>query len=145
MVARVRVRRKRHAKIPTKITGPSNVKVGFPEGEADNDIVARAVWNHFGTSRGIPSRPFLLNAIRKNRRKYIAAMKISAAKILRGETDTRTVLQKLGIVAQGDIQDEITTLRSPANAPATIKQKGSSNPLIDTGEMRGAVTYKVGN
>lgn len=145
MVARVRVKRKRHAKIPTKITGPSHVKVGFPEGEADNDIVARAVWNHFGTSRGIPARPFLLNAIRKNRRKYRAAMKTSAAKILTGETDIKTVLRKLGIVAQGDIQDEITTLRSPANAASTIERKGSSNPLIDEGEMRGAVTWKVGD
>lgn len=143
MVASVRVKRKRHAKIPTKIAGPSKVKVGFPEGEADNDIVARAVWNHFGTSRGIPARPFLLNAIRKNRRLYRSALKASAAKILRGETTMERTLSKLGIFAQGHIQEEITNLRTPPNAASTIAAKGSSNPLIDSGEMRGAVTYKV--
>lgn len=145
MGATVRVKRKRHMKLPKRIIGPSTVKVGFPEGEVDNDIVARAVWNHYGTSRGIPARPFLLNAIRKNRRNYRVALKTSAAKILRGETTMNVVLSKLGILAQGDIQSEITTLRSPANAAATIAAKGSSNPLIDDGEMRGAVTWKVGN
>jgi hypothetical protein len=52
-------------------------------------------------------------------------------------------LSKLGIMAQGDIQGEITSLSTPPNAPSTIRRKGSSNPLIDSGEMRGAVTYKV--
>jgi hypothetical protein len=52
-------------------------------------------------------------------------------------------LNKLGILAQGDIQQEITDLRDPPNAPATIKAKGSSNPLIDTGEMRSKVTWQV--
>lgn len=143
MVARVRVKRKRHIKLPQGITGPSKVKVGFPEGESEGDIVDRAIWNHYGTSRGIPARPFLLNAIRKNRRKYRAALKKSAPKILRGETTMKTVVSKLGILSQGDIQKEITELRSPPNAQSTIDQKGSSNPLIDTGEMRGAVTWKV--
>lgn len=137
------VRRKRHKKITTKITGPTKVKVGFPSGETEGDIVDRAIWNHYGTSRGIPARPFLLNAIRKNRRTYRNALRTSAAKILRGETTPNIVLSKLGILAQGHIQDEITMLRSPPNAASTIAAKGSSNPLIDDGEMRGAVTWKV--
>ena len=29
------------------------------------------------------------------------------------------------------------------NAPNTIKQKGSSQPLIDTGRMRNSVSHKV--
>jgi hypothetical protein len=139
----VRARRKKHIDIPDKITGPMQVKVGFPAGKVDGDIVSRAIWNHFGTSRGIPSRPFLLNAMRKNRAKYLSAMKSAAKKILRGEEGTEMTLRRLGILAQGDVQSEITDLRSPPNAPSTIKKKGSSNPLIDTGEMRQAVTYKV--
>lgn len=60
-----------------------------------------------------------------------------------GETALATVLNKLGIVAQGDIQSEITSLRSPPNSAVTIARKGSSNPLIDTGAMRQAVTWVV--
>ena len=70
-------------------------------------------------------------------------MSASAPKILRGTTSLFSVLSKLGILAQGDIQAEITALASPPNSPVTVALKGSSNPLIDTGEMRGAVTYKV--
>lgn len=30
-----------------------------------------------------------------------------------------------------------------SNSPATIKKKGSSKPLIDTGRLRGSITYEV--
>lgn len=112
----------------------------------------KGIWNHFGTRGGasgggwggpIPERPFLSNAMRNNRAAYRAAMKTSAAKLLRGETSLRTVLSKLGILAQGDVQEEITSLSSPPNSPVTIAMKGSSNPLIDSGEMRGAITWKI--
>lgn len=135
--------RRQRIKLPGSLKGPTKVKVGFPAGKVDTDVVDRAIWNHYGTDRGIPARPFLLNAIRENRAKYLSAMRVSAPKILRGETTMEVVLNKLGILAQGDIQMSITTLRDPPNAPATIRAKGSSNPLIDTGEMRQKVTWKV--
>lgn len=142
MVA-ISVRRKQHIKLPTRITGPKQVKVGFPAGKVSTAVVDRAIWNHYGTSRGIPARPFLLNAIRKNRSEYLRFLKSSGARILRGEMTLETAMRQLGIMAQGDIQQEITDLRTPPNAPSTIAQKGSSNPLIDTGEMRSKVTWQV--
>ena len=83
------------------------------------------------------------NALRQNNDKYQAAIKRAAPKILRGQTTPEAELRKIGIVAQGDIQHEIEVLDTPPNAQSTIDRKGSSNPLIDTGEMRQAVTYKV--
>lgn len=148
MVAKIHVRRNKRLELAGALMGPKQVKAGFPAGKADSDIVDRAIWNHYGT-RGsgwggpIPARPFVLNAIRKNKRKYLNALKTSASKLVRGETTLPVVMRKLGIVAQGDIQDEITSLRNPPNSPVTIAMKGSSNPLIDSGEMRGAVIYEV--
>lgn len=140
----VKVKRTQKIKLPTSaLSGPTKVKVGFPSGLTDGDVINRAIWNHYGTSRGIPSRPFLTNAMRSNRRKYLDAMKTSASKILTGQITLTQFLNKLGALAQGDVQMEITNLRFPPNAPSTIKAKGSSNPLIDTGEMRSAVTWKV--
>lgn len=139
-------------KVLSKLKGPSKVRVGLPAGESDQDNINKAIWNEFGTQGGasgggwggpIPERPFLRNAMRDNKPAYRAAMQTSARKLLTGETDLDTVLKKLGIKAQGDIQGEITSLSSPANSPTTIKLKGSSNPLIDSGEMRGAVTWKI--
>lgn len=143
-----RYRRRQRREVPTEIEGPKKVKVGFPQSEVDSDIINKAVWNHFGTSGGgwggpIPERPFLANAMKDNKDKYRRAMKKSAKKILAGETSLSTVLRKLGILAQGDVQKEITNLTTPANSPVTIELKGSSNPLVDTGEMRGAVTWKT--
>lgn len=125
------------------LTGPSTVKVGFPAGNVGSDVISIAIWNHFGTSRGIPPRPFLANAMRDNKSKYRSIMVKAAKSILTSGTTLKATLDKLGILAQGDVQAEITALRTPPNAPSTIKQKGSSNPLIDTGTMRGAVTWKV--
>lgn len=136
------VRRRRHIKIQTTLTGPKKVKVGFPAG-TDTDIVDKAIWNHYGTSRGIPARPFLLNAMRRQRRKYLNIMKEQGARILRGETTLTAVMNKLGVLAQGDVQAEIDATLTPPNAPATIKAKGSSHPLIESGEMKRSVTWKV--
>ena len=137
----MRALRKRRSTLPTA-PKPGEVAVGFPSGKAQGDVIDIAVWNHFGT-RTIPARPFLDNAMRDNRAAYRKAMKTSAVELLRGETAMSVVLNKLGLFAQGHVQAEIAALQDPANAPSTIKAKGSSSPLIDTGRMRQAVTYEV--
>lgn len=148
------VRRQRMdvARIAAMLRGPKKVKVGFPKGEAGSDIVQRAAWNEFGTRGGasgggwggpVPERPFMRNAMRSNRGKYQRAMATGAREIFRSGTSMRSILSRLGILAQGDIQQEIVALRSPPNSPVTIRMKGSSNPLIDTGEMRQRTTWKV--
>lgn len=151
----LKIRRNRRvdlSAVPAALRGPKKVKVGFPAGEADSGNIMKAIWNHFGTAGGasgggwggpIPERPFLSNAMRDNRTEYRNAMRQSAKGILTGQTALRTVLSKLGIKAQGDVQAEMTSLSTPANSPVTIALKGSSNPLIDTGELRAAVTWKV--
>ena len=153
MVARLTVRRTRHRTIkPGQLSGPSQVKVGFPASKASGADIEKAVWNEFGTRGGasgggwggpIPERPFMRNALRNNRGKYRNALRTSARKILLGETSLSTVLGKLGALVQGDIQMEITTLNSPPNSAVTIARKGSSKPLINTGAMRAAVTWVI--
>ena len=138
-------------KLPGKID-PGIVKVGFPQGKVSGDIIQRATWTHFGTRGGasgggwggpVPARPFLQIAMGENAGKYRAVMKGHAARILLGAMKSSTSLKTLGMDAQGDVQSTITSLQSPPNAPLTVQLKGSSNPLIDSGAMRGAVTYKV--
>lgn len=139
-------------KIRGNLRGPTKVKVGFPKSGSSASNIQKAIWNEFGTRGGasgggwggpIPERPFLRNAMRNNRDAYRDAMVSSAAKLLRGETAMETVLNKLGILAQGHIQGEITSLSSPPNSPVTIALKNSSNPLIESGAMRQAVTWAV--
>ena len=86
--------------------------------------------------------------MRANRGKYQHAMKAEMRGIVRAivagqRVDPEGILSRLGILAQGDVQSTITSLSSPPNSPVTIKLKGSSSPLIDTGEMRARVSYSV--
>lgn len=159
MVATMRVKRKKHKKLKKpNLTGPTKVKVGFPSSKSSQSNIEKAVWNEFGTRgsgkgfktpRGggfggpIPERPFMRNAMRDNRGKYRTMLRASAKSILLGETSLRGSLTKLGIQAQGDIQKEIGSMRSPPNSETTIRLKGSSNPLIDSGAMRQAVTWAI--
>ncbi len=140
---KAKIIRSKKVDLPDKISGPTKVKVGLISGVADQDNINKGIWNEFGTSRGIPERPFMRNSLRNNSDKYIKALQTSAQRLALGQTDLSTVMEKLGNVAELDIKREIDGLKSPPNAPSTIRQKGSSNPLIDTGEMRNSVRYKV--
>lgn len=125
----------------------ARVRVGFPKGSAGSypdgtDVVDVALWNEFGTSR-IPERPFFRTAIDKNQKKYIKWGRDLARKVLEGRVNVFRAMGLLGEEAKADIQMSITRWRTPANSEATIQMKGSSKPLIDTGQMRSSVTYKV--
>jgi hypothetical protein len=53
------------------------------------------------------------------------------------------LLEQIGVWAVGSIQARMATSIPPPNAPATIKRKGSSVALIDTGQLRSSISYRV--
>jgi hypothetical protein len=63
--------------------------------------------------------------------------------ISKGDLDVEKFLSLEGEKAKAAIQEAITELKEPPNAPSTIKRKHSDNPLIDSGNMRQSVTYSV--
>jgi|GEM_PF-3620040 hypothetical protein len=134
--------------------GPTQVKVGLVAGKTDGEEIKKGIWNHYGTRGGrsgggwggpIPARPFLANAMRANRKKYQNMMSSGAHSIFTQSASPLTILQRLGVLAQGHTQEEITNLQSPPNSPLTIKLKGFANPLVNIGGMRKAITYSVEN
>jgi len=144
----VRVVRRKHKDAATVLRGieglhgPLRVKVGFPKGMADSDVIARAVYNNFGTIH-IPPRPFMLLAWRQNFNKHREALRRAAKALIHGTMTRDQVGKRLGVMGENDVKQAITDLKTPPNAESTIRMKGSSNPLIDTGEMRQSVRYKV--
>lgn len=62
---------------------------------------------------------------------------------LTGGIPIESALDMLGLDLAGKIQEFARDLRSPPNSSATVKLKGSSNPLIDTGRMIGAIKHEV--
>ena len=57
--------------------------------------------------------------------------------------DPDAALDAMGIEMQGVIRQFLTDLTDPPNSPETIRRKKSSNPLIDTGQLRTAIDYEV--
>lgn len=124
------------------------VNVGVPEGKREEDgtpVAMIAAVHEFGSpSQGIPERPFLRAAVQRNRQKYVRLNRINLVKMLRGQATVDQALGQLGEMAKGDVQTEI---RSGDFAPlkqATIKRKGSSRPLIDTGQMVQSIAWELG-
>ena len=104
---------------------------------------AIAVYNEFGSpSKNIPERPFFRNGNKKAEKRIIHFLK-NKLTIAESFILTEVMVRQIASVHQGEVQDSITKLRDPPNAPSTVKKKKSSNPLIDTGQMRQAVTYEI--
>ncbi|STO54401.1 Mu-like prophage protein gpG [Canicola haemoglobinophilus] len=119
-----------------------DVYVGIPASENRNvegaeqfNLASLAAVLEFGNQH-IPSRPFLRQTLAENQQKYTA---LFAEGINNGE-DYVQLMQKIALVAQGDVQENIVKGDWVANAPSTIKRKGSSKPLIDTGRLRQSIT-----
>ena len=124
------------------------VNVGVPEGKREEDgtpVAMIAAVHEFGSpSQGIPERPFLRVAVQRNRQKYVRLNRINLVKMLRGQMGMEQALGQLGKMAKGDVQTEIRSGDFTPLKAATIKRKGSSRPLIDTGQMVQSIQWELG-
>lgn len=105
-------------------------------------LVAAA--NEFGTTDGrVPERSFIRATV-DSRRNDIAEVMQKQMKLLEdGKRSAKDVAEIVGLWTANAIKKYMTDLQEPPNAPSTVARKGSSNPLIDTGQLRSAVTHKV--
>lgn len=137
------------ADLAKRLAGHSKVLVGVQKGAGNyNDgtpIAVIAAANHFGTTTEpkIPARRFLDVAVANKSKRYANIVKRQIPKVLDGKIDMDAVLDAIGNAAVGDVQDYITDLSEPANAPSTIAKKGSSNPLIDTGNLKQSIRHEI--
>lgn len=94
-------------------------------------------------SISIPERSFLRTTFDEKNEEWASFFKNQLKHVLALQMDVQTLFNRLGARMVGDIQEKITDLDAPPNAPSTIAKKGSSNPLIDTGGLRMRITYRV--
>lgn len=94
----------------------------------------------------IPPRPVLGPAIASVRPKIALAFKLAVQAALAGDNlAARKHVETAGQIGATAAFNWFTDPRSnwPPNADSTVRAKGSDRPLIDTGEMRKAITYVV--
>lgn len=93
---------------------------------------------HFGND-DIPARRWLDTGAETGTKEYLDVIREGVEEGL----TAAQIMKRVGVEAEGAIRQYITDLDTPPNKPSTIKRKGSSNPLIDTGAMRQSVTSTV--
>lgn len=107
-------------------------------------IVNRALANEYGTSN-IPERSFIRSTSDEKNQEWGKSIDKIVDRLLTEEVDVNQYLGLLGEKIVGDIKEKISSNMPPLNSPATIKRKGSNKTLIDTGEMRASIAYKIEN
>lgn len=123
------------------------VSCGLHQDAGSNEgvhIAEYAAYNEYGTDN-IPSRPFMATTFDQKRGKIEQEIKKEYDNVLQGQATTYDALRRIGIKYSEMIKTTIETVDFlPKLADSTIKaKKGSTRTLIDSGQMRKSVNYKV--
>jgi hypothetical protein len=60
------------------------------------------------------------------------------------EKGTQERLEAAGVFLEGKMTEKIDSYLTPTLQAATVKRKGSSQPLVDTGELYSQIDHKTG-
>lgn len=114
-------------------SGITNAQLGalLNYGNPDNKL--------FGNPAPIPPRPWLIPGVQSGKQDIVDTIAHGVA----NDLPLDQLLEQVGAFAAGAVQQYMTDLRTPPNSDYTIEQKGSDNPLIDTGSLLQSITYKV--
>lgn len=91
----------------------------------------------------IPERAFLRNGYDEKKDEVVSKSEKVLGDVVGGTMSADVFLQMVGLMLSTEIKTYARNLNSPANHPYTVERKGSSNPLVDSGSMIGAIDYKV--
>ena len=117
--------------------------IGLPE-STNGELLMRGAVHNFGSpSQGIPARPWLKEGAQEGVEKYKNFAAANISKVALGDMSVDQYHGLLGEIAKAEVQKYIRDGNFTPLSAATIEKKGSSKPLIDTGQMRNAITYEV--
>ncbi len=111
-----------------------------PHGELT--VADIATIHEFGLGN-VPERSFLRAWADENVEEIKKDLGGIGIAVVEGKLTAEQGLERFGVLAVGQIQKRIVAGIEPPLAPATIKRKGSSTPLVDTGQLKSAITYEV--
>jgi phage gpG-like protein len=108
-------------------------------------IVDLATVHEFGSSNGhIPARSFIRSTCDANQTKYLDKLKKLEKAYFESKLTLKQALSQMGALVSSDMRQNINAGNiKPPLKPKTIKRKKSSKPLIDTGRLKGAISYEV--
>lgn len=92
----------------------------------------------------VPRRSFLRGYFDEQQDDIADKLTRAGQAVLGRGMDPQAAYEAVGLAMAGDVQARISAGLDPPNAESTIRQKGSSKPLIgETGQLRASITAKV--
>ena len=133
--------RREFEEAPTVLVGVPKAAGNYEDGVHTATI---ASVQEYGSADGrIPERSFLRAGISDAEGQIKKVYEKFLPEAIDGKTDMNHIQSLVGEVAAGRIVERISEGIDPANAASTVKAKGSSTPLIDTGHLRNSITYEL--
>lgn len=91
----------------------------------------------------IPARPFMHQTRERNEKRVLGLSKKLLKNLSNGSTSAIDAIKKLGASYEGAMKRIFIEGTFAPNAPATVRRKKSSRPLIDTSLLRQSIKFKV--
>ena len=115
---------------------------GAPSATGGGTVADVASIHEFGLGN-VPERSFVRGWADENRQDNERTMRKIGEAVVRGDYGVNEGLERAGLVFAASMQQRIRGGIPPELSPATIARKGSSTPLIDTGQLVSSITHKV--
>lgn len=91
----------------------------------------------------IPERSYIRTGYDENQGQLERLIGQMLEKVINLEMSPKIMYERIGLWMVSQIQDKIRSIKDPANTRVTTTNKGSSNPLIDTGRLIQSISYRV--
>lgn len=133
------------------LTGSNAWLMGIHEYGCDIPVTPkmRAYLHHQGlhlkdstTHIKIPERSVLRSTFDSENDRIVKQTERAICQVLDGKMSVDDMLDLYGEQFATAMKKTMRDLSTPANHPYTVEQKGSSNPLINTGDLLESITWK---
>jgi hypothetical protein len=139
-----RMAEKRRVKVGILSDEPKEISEDASYRDEPASLLEIAGYHEFGApDAGIPMRSFIRATVDEKGDEITAAINSQARLVVLGKATAIVAMERLGAFVKGLIQARIAAGIEPANAESTVLRKGSSKPLVDTGQLRSSIAYVV--
>jgi len=108
----------------------------------DDTVAGIATIHEFGL--GVPERSFIRAYVDEHQPQIEAMLRKAAEDVVTGKVQSFDVaLGRIGLKIRDEIKERIRSGIEPGLAEATKDRKGSSTPLIDTGQLISSITWEL--
>lgn len=133
----------------TKVGLPQDGRVGNPTSKGSgtppvndmSELVIIGAVHEYGSQR-VPMRSFLRSTTDENRGQISQLKEKLITKIYAGAIKSREALSITGEFLTTKVKQKIVAIKIPPLSLATVKRKGSTNPLVDTGQLVQSIQHK---